>query len=244
MDISGGNLYITDYNGVARIDLSSPTVMEQYIGAGEDTIFLNNLSRRSLYFARGGTPFFAISGTRALFQPPNFSEWNDQRSTTPVPHGMFLIDDAKTVHQEYYCGAEDVQKDAGDVVHAFVGHAYDVSLDDFLRVNMGLPSKYASAIEHVNWTSLNACQTADISGTAITEDLTGSGATTTSSSSSSSAKKFSLEDVPCGEADPDSQLPAQGQNRATTPFESHAPNGTEKLSVPESYDTPTVMEKN
>jgi hypothetical protein len=232
MDISGGNLYITDYNGVARIDLSSPTVMEQYIGAGEDTIFLNNLSRRSLYFARGGTPFFAISGTRALFQPPNFSEWNDQRSTTPVPHGMFLIDDAKTVHQEYYCGAEDVQKDAGDVVHAFVGHAYDVSLDDFLRVNMGLPSKYASAIEHVNWTSLNACQTADISGT------------TTSSSSSSSAKKFSLEDVPCGEADPDSQLPAQGQNRATTPFESHAPNGTENLSVPESYDTPTVMEKN
>lgn len=243
LDVQGGNLYITDNYGVEKIDLSSPTIMEQYIGAGEDKIFINGLSRRSLYFAKGGTPFFAISGKRALFQPAAVVGWDDQRSLTTTPHGMYLIDDTKTVHQEYYCGEENVQKNARDVVHAFVGKAYDVGLADFLTVNMGLPAGQAAAIENTSWTDLKVCQTADISGTTVDEDSTGSGSTTTTSSSSSS-KKFSLEDVPCGEADPDSQLPAQGQNGATIPFESHAPNGTEKLSVPESYNAPTVMEKN
>jgi hypothetical protein len=240
--IHKGGLYIVDTYGVAKLDLSSPTTLEQYIGAGVDNIFLNGLSRRSLKFIQGGSPFFAISGTNALFQPLAITGWDDQRRSSDTSLGMYLIDDSKTVHQEYHCGEENVKKSARDVVHAFVGNAYDVSLSDFLTTNMGLASGEASAVKNVSWAELKSCQSTDISGTEIIEDLTGSG-TPTTTTSTTRTKKIDPDSVRCGDVPSDEQLPSAGVNKTATPFQSLVPEGTEELSVAPSYDTPTLLEK-
>jgi hypothetical protein len=240
IEVHGGKIYIADSYGVARMDLGSPTTLEQYIGPGADIIFLNGLSRRSLYMTSDVNAFFAMSGKQVLYQPSSVNGWDEQRDVTRAPLSMYLIDDDKTVHEEYYCGEENVQKNARDVVHAFSGNAYGVSLSDFLRKNLSLATGEASAVENVSWTDLKSCQGADFAGTEIDEDLV-TGTPVSSSSSSSNTKTYFADDVPCGEADPDAQLPPEGRDRAETPYESHAPDGSEKRSVPESFDTPTPM---
>lgn len=244
LEASGGSLYIVDTYGVAKIDLSMPTTLEQYIGAGADKVFLNNLSPRSLYFTPGGGSYFALSGKRALFQAAYAIGWDNARNHDTTFHGMYLVDESKSLYQEYYCGEENMEKKARNVVHAFTGHAYGVSFSDFLTVNMGLASGEIEAIGSVSWTKPKSCQSADISGTEITEDLTGSETDSSTTTTKKPKKKHTSETVPCGAPSNDEQLPSAGTNRKATPFESLVSDGTEKLSVPPSYDIPTPLEKN
>lgn len=238
LNIAGGQLYIIDDYGVARINLSAPTTMEQYIGTGADKIFKNNLSRRSLSFTGSGGSYFAILGKKAIFLS-NFDTWDESRVALKEEK-LVLIDDTMTVSNEYYCGEESVQKDAKDVVHGFKGQAENVILQRFLRNHLGMSDADAMSIENTSWISLKSCQTTDISGTEIKDDLT-----TTEAASSITATETSTDDsVDCGDSNEDLQTPPAGQNRQATSIDAKTPDGSETVSTPASYDTPTILEAN
>lgn len=159
----GGDLYVHDAEGVAKIALSTGgTTFEQYIGPGEDKIFTNNMHRRSIAIDAEITDgyrdgqVFAKVGLLSTFHHHD-GVWIDSSrdATLHTDVARFAFNDAIPQYEELFCGAEDVAINAEDAVRSYNAFGYYDSIDTLLT-NAGLNLTQRSQVLGINWIDRNS----------------------------------------------------------------------------------------
>jgi hypothetical protein len=154
--ISSGGLFIQDDYGVSRVDLTSGD-LEQFVGRGEDPVFLNNLALRSLYIYTSEGFGFHSDGVRSLYSGGYF-ESDEHRSLTDKT-GTWLADHSKKVHAETYCGTDPVSKSASSVffLHkkASTGDPDADQLFDAIKKSTSVSDSDLEQLKDSNWVTLN-----------------------------------------------------------------------------------------
>lgn len=168
------DLYVHDAEGVAKIALSTGSgSFEQYIGPGEDKIFLNNMTRRSIAidaeisdgYHTGA--LFAKVGTRSTFHHHDGAWFDTEREDTEhTDMARFNFDDAVATYEELFCGYEDVSVAPEGLFRAYQPLGYWDSIDQLLS-NAGLNATEAAMVLEINWIDRNSNACAFAPGDAV-----------------------------------------------------------------------------
>lgn len=155
---AAGDLFVSDFYGVARIDLQGVSRRtEQLLGWRGEPIFENRWSPRALHVSEGGG-FAAIGDTLSLLGGA-VGRLELDRLGEQSAHVAYLVETDAPSTDELYCGAEDVSLDLDTLVHAYRGLPRSSTLSDLLDNMAGLSPSERIGVEEINWIRLNSACT-------------------------------------------------------------------------------------
>jgi len=103
LGVAGNDLFIIDDKGVSQVDALLAGNVEQRLGVGDDDVFLNNLSRRSVNID-GKPKWYAVNADGTdIVQDDSFQDWPDDTSriAQDVPEMRLSFDGPEI--QKMYC---------------------------------------------------------------------------------------------------------------------------------------------
>lgn len=228
LTFAAATLHVTDSYGVARVD--SAGNVEQYVGAGADNVFLNNLHRRSLYSTNFTSMVFVTNGMRGLIDIEAVTPDVD-RSGAPGAQTLFAFDDAQPDVTDVYCGTDTADLATKDVVQMFQGKNIVTDIDTALGYVSGITTADKTGVRELNWLKLNKEGCTFASGE---EELsTSSGSTSVPGSESDTGSTCS------GTADEDEDTQTKTASSATKVTGS-GPGGL-KRATPAIYPRPKTL---
>ena len=155
---AAGDLFVTDFHGVARIDLQSMSRRsEQVLGWRGEPIFENRWSPRALHLSEG-TGFAAIGNSLSLLGG-SVDRLELDRLGLYGRHVAYVVETDAPSTDELYCGVEDVSLDLDTLVHAYQGLPRSSTLSDLLDNMAGLSPSDRIGVEEINWIRLNSACT-------------------------------------------------------------------------------------
>lgn len=221
-------LHVTDSYGVARLDSSGN--VEQYVGAGADNIFLNNLHRRSLNSTNFPSMAFVTNGTRGLIDVEAIVPDVDRSAAVPV-RKLFAFDDAQPEVTDVYCGTDTADLPTKDVVQMFKGQDIVTDVDTAFGYVSGITTADKTGVRELNWLKLNKEGCTFASGE---EELSSS-----SGSSSSPGDESDSSSTCAGTADEDEDAQTKTAKFATKV--TSAGPGKLKRATPAIYPRPETL---